>query len=112
MPDALEDEPNGVSQAVIEVATSLLPGDARLRLAALVAAKTARPTSDPTDQILVAHYILTGSGEFPTIEEQHRIEVRSLTSQLAGNAPDVDELAEETPPAPTEGKGWKGTAPS
>ena len=110
MPDRLEDEPNGISQAVVEMATSMLPGESRLRLAALVAAKTARPDADPTDQILVAHYILTGSGEFPTIEEVHRLEVRTM---LQGQEiPDVTDLAEKTTPAPTEGEKWKGRAPS
>ncbi|HEX8321624.1 hypothetical protein [Longimicrobium sp.] len=62
------------AEALTKVITDRLRPEQASRLAALVAARGARPNTDASDQIQLAHFILTGSGDMPSIEELQRLE--------------------------------------
>lgn len=121
-----------LEQALADIALQQVPKAAAQRLAALLMAKSAMPNADVTDRMHLAHYILTGSGEFPTVEEQQRIEVRNMAGDLLVSYPEpqpepehpddpgpqppheyeeggiLGRLAEEVPPAPSSGTNWRG----
>lgn len=51
------------------------------RVAALAAARGVMPDADVEDRIRLAHFVLTGSGEFPDQEEIQKLEVRTMSSE-------------------------------
>jgi hypothetical protein len=104
-----------------------IPG-ANDRLTVMVALKRTMPDLDLTDLMSASHYVLTGSGDPPTVEELQRIEVRNMAGDLVASFPPDTEPPEppEPPddavnresldppdlsgiePAPSEGEGWQG----
>jgi hypothetical protein len=98
-----------------------IPG-ANDRLTVMVALKRTMPDLDLTDLMSASHYVLTGSGDPPTVEELQRIEVRNMAGELTVSYPDPPEPPDDAvnresldppdlsgiEPAPSEGEGWQG----
>lgn len=59
-----------------------LSDEAVSRVAALAAVRGVTPAeTDAIDRTRLAHFILTGSGEFPSQEEMQRLEVRTMSGE-------------------------------
>jgi hypothetical protein len=76
------------TDSVARVALSALPRDSHSRIAALYAVKGLLPEDPSTgDLIGLAHYVITGVGEFPDEEALQRSEARALASRDVDSQP-------------------------